>query len=260
MHKRSILSLNIKHLFTDSLGRTISAEIPIIPLVSYNPDSKIWKCVGTGFFVNPNGGFVTAKHVFYDNKGIPLPTLYGIQSTISGERHVRSIRHLAVHPKADICLGMLGQRRIKGGQNIVPETTVSFTLDFQNPDPHDKIKSFAFPLTEREETAEGAFEFTFTGKWSEGEIVEYHEEGSPLVRNRCFQTTMNIDSGASGGPVIKGNFVIGINSSGMTVPDGETPISFITPINLILDLSVPDGDKTRNVKELIDSGFILVKQ
>ena len=101
------------------------------------------------------------------------------------------------------------------------------------------------------------YEFTFSGKWATGEIIDFHEEGSPVVRNRCYQTTMLIEHGASGGPVLKNDLVIGINSSGMEVMENEIPISFVTPIDLILDLSVPNGKGTITIKELVEGGSIV---
>lgn len=80
-----------------------------------------------------------------------------------------------------------------------------------------------------------------------------------MVRNRCYQTTMTIEHGASGGPVLKNDLVVGINSSGMDLPEGEIPISFITPIDLILDLSVPNGDQLISIKELVTNGSINAK-
>ncbi len=65
---------------------------------------------------------------------------------------------------------------------------------------------------------------------------------------------MDVDQGASGGPVIKNSRVIGINSSGM-----EGIYSAATPIDLILDLHVPSKDKKIiSVKELIEGGYIFV--
>jgi hypothetical protein len=246
-----------RNMFKNSLGTQTLIEEPIFPLVSYNPDTNIWKCVGTGFFIQGLGGFVTAKHVFLDNSGQPLPTLYGVQTTATNERHLRPIKHVVTHPNADICIGMLGKRRLRGGVNVDPEIATAFSLKFQRLDNGDKVKSYAFPLTEKDSLETGEFEFTFQGKWAVGEIVDFHEKGSPVVRNRCYQTTMNIEHGASGGPVLRNDLVIGINSSGMEVMENETPISFVTPIDLILDLSVPNGQDLITVKELVDNGSIV---
>jgi len=246
-------------MFKNSLGTKTLAEELIFPLVSFNPDSNIWKCVGTGFFIQGYGGFVTAKHVFFDNTGEPLPTMFGIQSTSSNELHVRPVENLALHIHADIGVGMLGKRRMKGKINIEPVIAPSFTLNFHRQKNGDNVRTFAFPLTETQTFENGEFEFTFIGKWSVGQIVDFHEEGSPMVRNRCYQTNMDIEHGASGGPVLNNDLVIGINSSGMEVMESESPISFVTPIDLILDLSVPYGKDSISIKELTKNGSIHIK-
>lgn len=246
-------------MFKNSLGEEVDQEVPIFPLISYNPDRNVWKCVGTGFFIQPLGGFVTAKHVFYENDGNHLPTLYAVQTTAAGERHVRTLKHFVPHPWADIAIGFLGKRRLQGGQNVTPEVSVPFTLNFAALNVGDYVRTYAFPLTETEASDDGSHQFTFAGKWSAGTVVDCHEEGSPLVRNKCYQTTMTIEHGASGGPVLKDDLVVGVNSSGMNVMEGEIPISFITPIEFILDLSVPQDDRMIPVKELIDGGSINAK-
>ncbi len=246
-------------MFKNSFGTETYQEEPIFPLVTYIPNKNIWKCVGTGFFIQGYGGFVTAKHVFFDNNGEHLPTLFAVQTTSKMERHIRVLKHFVVHPEADIAVGFLGKRRLKGGVNVTPEIATSFMLNFDKLNVGDTVRTYAFPLTQTEILGGGEFEFTFAGKWAAGEIVDFHEEGSPLVRNKCYQTTMVIEHGASGGPVLRNSLVVGINSSGMTLPKDEIPVSFVTPIDLILDLAVPNDDKLISIKDLIANGSISAK-
>jgi S1-C subfamily serine protease len=247
-------------MFKNSLGTETYQEEAIFPLVTYFPAKNIWRCVGTGFFIQGYGGFVTAKHVFFDNNDEHLPTLFAVQTTPTMERHIRILKHFVAHPDADIAVGFLGKRRLKGGADVTPEIAASFILNFEKLNVGDRVRTYAFPLTQTENLGEGQFEFTFAGKWADGDIVDIHEEGSPLVRNRCYQTTMKIEHGASGGPVLKNDLVVGINSSSMTLPDGEVPISFVTPIDLILDLSVPNDDKMISIRDLVANGSITAKR
>ncbi len=246
-------------MFTNSQGKNIDQEEPIFPLITYNPKKDVWKCVGTGFFIQAMGGFVTARHVFFDKQGQHLPTLYAVQTTSKGERHIRTLKHIVPHPNADIAVGFLGDRRTKGGKNIQPEIATPFTLSFEQLATGEKIRTYAFPLSEAENLETGESVLTFQGRWASGEVVDFHPEGAAMVRNRCYQTTMHIDHGASGGPVLKNNLVVGVNSSGWDVMEGEVPISFITPIDLILDLSVPEDGTMKPIKDLIERGMIAVK-
>ena len=68
---------------------------------------------------------------------------------------------------------------------------------------------------------------------------------------------MEIKSGASGGPVLRGNHLIGVNSSSFDMGATEDPISFITPIQQIFDLTLKDSDgRKTSIKELMDSGHM----
>ena len=90
--------------------------------------------------------------------------------------------------------------------------------------------------TKEFDNTDNTYEFTFTGDWQTGHVQELHETGFSNLKNKCYQTSINIKSGASGGPVIKDNKVIGINSSGLELQINEEPISFITPIKLLEEL------------------------
>ena len=116
--------------------------------------------------------------------------------------------------------------------------------------------TFAFPRTEKRDLNETQQEFTFKGQWSSGKVVDYHPNGMTLLKNPCYQTSMNIDHGASGGPVLKGKYVVGVNSTGMKVEEGSDPISFITPIGLIEDIGVRSNIGNISVKQLIENGVI----
>lgn len=230
----------------------------IFPIVTFNPETKIWKCLGTGYFINPVGAFATAKHLFISEGQQVEKTLYGIHNVNNKEFHVRPVTKLISHKEADVIIGTLGKRRIE--QKDFPSSTSKyFALDFEPLANDDEISTYAYPNTLREELEFGETEFTFTGKYSNGKIVDFHEKGTSKVKNRCYQTTMRIESGASGGPVIKDGYIVGVNSSSFDLFDDEAPISFITPIDFILDLNVNENNKIISVKELIANGFIKTK-
>lgn len=240
-------------------NHSINNQEAIFPLISIDPETKIWKCVGTGFFIESSGYFVTAKHIFYNNDGSSLQTLYGVQTTSNNEYHLRSIITFSCHPNADIAIGLLGGRRIPGKDDQPPEPGLMCALDFTSVNQGDNILSFAFPLSQNEHQGGTEFKLTFKSAFAYGNILEYLSEGSPIIRNRCFVTDMNIEHGASGGPVIRGDYVIGINSSRMNFSD-QPPISYITQIDFILDLSVIEKSVEYPVKFMVNSGFLICKE
>ena len=232
----------------------------IFPIVTFNPITKKWKCLGTGFFINPVGAFASAKHLFIDSDGKVEQTLFGVQNVNNKEYHLRPVTNLVIHNKADLMIGTLGKRRLPL-KNVQPELTKYFVLDFEKLNNGDEVNTYAFPNTISDEFNDelNSIEFTFTGVYSKGNVIDFHEEGSPVVRNRCYQTNMHFESGASGGPVFRKGHIVGVNSSAMTLLEGEEPISFITPIDYILDLNVKEKDKIISVNELISGGFIKTK-
>lgn len=228
----------------------------IFPIVTYNPTRKEWKCLGTGYFINPVGAFVTAKHLFVDSDNKTKQTLYGIQYISENEQHIRPVNNYPiVHPNADIMIGTLGKRRIIK-ESVQPNISKYFAVDFNQLNVGDKISTFAYPKTIRNVLNAKDTEFTFKSSYSEGEVIEYLKDGAYLVRNRCYHTTLQIDSGASGGPVLKNGYIVGVNSSSFDLEDGEEPISYITPIDYILDLKVIENGNEIPVKDLVKNGYI----
>jgi S1-C subfamily serine protease len=230
----------------------------VFPIVTYNPETEKWKCLGTGFFISPVGAFITAKHLFMDSDNKMESTLLGIQNVNDKEYHVRSVKKLIAHKNSDIIIGILGKRRIKS-KDVEPELSKYSVLDLEPLENGDEIYTYSYPNTLSEDLVDNAKEFTFTGTFSKGKVIDYHENGSPVVRNRCYQTNMKIDSGASGGPVFKKGYIVGVNSSSFSLSDDDEPISFITPIDYILDLIVEENGKKISVRELIKNGFIKTK-
>jgi hypothetical protein len=96
----------------------------------------------------------------------------------------------------------------------------------------------------------------------DGVIEEYFPNGrdSVFLPSPCFQTTINIHSGASGGPVFdEHGKVCGINSTSF---DGEKNLSFISRIVDILHLRVTDicipgqSKNSFSIAELADLGHV----
>ena len=232
-------------------GNNISEDEPVFPLITFDPKTKEWKCLGTGFFINIEGLFITANHVFRDTSGKHVPTLYGVQTTRQREKYIRVLRFFVPHPNADIGIGLLGSRRLKE-KNINPEPSSYFKLDFTPLSIGDNISTFAFPktLTQFDEL-DNSYEFTFTGYWQDGAVTDLHENGFSLLKNKCYQTTINIKDGASGGPVIRENKVVGVNSSGIDVQENEEPISFITPVELLKEVVIKINNREFKITDLI---------
>lgn len=222
------------------MGEFIANEEAIFPIITFI-DQTGFHGLGTGFFINEHGGFLTAKHVFMEPNGDHVPRLYGVQTLNTGERIVRELRYLYAHPDADIAHGMLGRVVNNNGEYKLPPLaqTLAITLDAVNT--NDAVNTYGYPIQDVIDPHMEMVGMQFQGIPSAGEVLQYCCEGSLRTRNACYETTLITQSGHSGGPVIRNHTVIGVNSSSY---QGDTP-SYFTPLNpFILDLQARDSDET----------------
>jgi hypothetical protein len=188
----------------------------------------------------------------------------GIQM-IRRERRViiRDIVKVVPHSSADVAIGFLFDKNFSERQ----EQTVNkcFALSRRDPKVGEAVATFAFPNFTVKGN-ENQFEIMLTSSAIVGTVENVLPDGRDrtLLPSKCFQTSMNILGGASGGPVAfgEGN-VFGIDSTGIA---GQEDVSFISSIHDLFDLTIPtvhlpDGtikDKI-NLRELESLGLIAVR-
>jgi S1-C subfamily serine protease len=227
-------------MIRNSNGRLIANEEAIFPIITFI-DRTGFHGLGTGFFINEHGGFLTAKHVFIEPNGEHVPRLYGVQTLNTGERIVRELRYLYPHPEADIAHGMLGRVVNNNGEYRLPPLAETLAITLDAVGVTDTVNTYGYPIQNVEDPQMTMVTMGFQGITSEGRVLQYCSEGSLRTRNACYETTLVTQSGHSGGPVIRNNIVIGVNSSSY---QGDTP-SYFTPLNpFILDLQARDSDGT----------------
>lgn len=252
----------IEEGFRDGFGRPVDGIEGLFPIVQMGDDNP-WRPIGTGFFISNNGMFVTAKHVVLDNGGQLIKGLAGIQLLRRENRIiVRQAKKIVVHPKADVAVGFLFDKRF--AEERIQTVNKFFALTTKTPELGSKVVTIAFP---KGDLTGNATEFRLKLETAviEGTMEAYHPAGRDtwLLPSRCFQTSMHILGGASGGPVAFGDGgVFGINSTGY---DG-IPVSFISSVEDILKLEVnhlqlPDGEIRERcaLSELVERGLIIVR-
>jgi S1-C subfamily serine protease len=248
--------------FRDGRGEPADGTAAFFPIIQ-RLDGQPWVPIATGFFISHNGLFVTAKHVVVDERGELLPELAGIHLLRSENRIiVRSAVKVRVHPKADVAVGFLYDQEFAAGRGQTLNKAFESTRNV--PDVGDRVVMIAFPNSELTESSE-SFRLKFETAVSSGVIDEYHPGGrdSVMLPGRCFQTDMDIQSGASGGPVASGSgAVFGINSTGMN----GAPVGYVSSVLDVLELeigpiSLPSGEirERMTVADAVEVGLVVMK-
>ena len=120
--------------YKDNFGNTISPIELAFPVIRYTEDNQS-ESIGTGFFFHPAGGFISARHNFYNNKDEYDDNCYAIHSVGRGQHLIRKVQYFEPHPIADIGVGMLrGQLRNSETNDIVLKASLSVSLTSPNID------------------------------------------------------------------------------------------------------------------------------
>lgn len=240
--------------YKDNFGNTISPIELAFPIIRYTEQNQ-FEAIGTGFFFHPAGGFISAKHNFYSG-GKYDDNCYAVQSIGKGQHIIRKVQYFEPHPLADIGVGMLRGQLLDSttGSSVLK---ASLSLSVTPPHVDDEISTLAYPRMTIKKEKIGRFP---CDKYI-GKILEHRPDGTSKLKSACFITNMDIRSGASGGPVLRGNHIIGVNCSSFDVEEKYEPISFITPVDLVFDLELRDSDnRITSIKELMESGHIHVEK
>jgi hypothetical protein len=245
-------------------GKSANPTHAIFPIVRYDAENRM-HLIGTGFFISINGLFVTARHVLMDVFDANGQQQYpiGIIQFLSNDTWIqRPILRCASHRIADVAVGVAApMHRNQDGQ---PLTNPILTLTPISPGLNVRVMTYAYPKHSNVILPSGGQAVHFAPTYYDGYVKEYFREGRDkvLLPGPCYQTSMIIHGGASGGPVFSpSGWVFGVNSTGF---DG-TDVSFVSRINeiftLVIDDVVVDGGASRSVPvmELARAGHIVVR-
>lgn len=245
--------------FNQTDGKETNGSFAVVPIFTMSNEYG-YEFIGTGFFITGNGAIATAKHNIKDSIGNVYGPLFIAQFDTDVTYLIRQITKVYTLDNYDIALCLPQEVQHSKSGDILRNKILPISGKY--PNIGESIITFAYPKTQFNNIGEHV-KLYFNTSFSQGEIVQYHSEGFGILKNPCFQTSMEILSGASGGPVInsKGE-IIGINSTGYDFMAGEEPLSFITPIMPLLDLQVdvpdsPEGKMT--LRELASRGIINIQ-
>lgn len=201
---------------------------------------------GTGFFINTFGGFLTAKHVLYTGNGHGdlLNHFFSI-TTYEGRHYIRYLANAFRHPNADICYGQLRRDAHLNDEHVDVDFPTPVLQLLDNPiEVGQRIRTFAYPRTTIE-MVDGEQWGHIAGNWFEGRVEEIlPKRDETFYTTEVVQTNMEVLGGASGGPVMQGPYVVGVNSSGMNFGGEGNHVSWITPARFAHEIEITHAGET----------------
>jgi Trypsin-like peptidase domain len=213
--------------------------------------------IGTGFYLVPNGGFATARHVALEALDAMSQGEHSVglvYSLSSGLLAFRSVWRFFLHPTADLAFGI--PHEIYDNKTEKP---------FNAPPIGSRISTWAYPLHRRTQNSEGRDELQLQPAFYDGILEQIYTGRGPAVKIQppYYQTNIHLHGGASGGPVFnERGRVFGVASCSY---DGAIDFAFVTPIGGILDIELDDtnlsdgrGSRTVTVSELANLGLISI--
>ncbi|MCH9026082.1 MAG: trypsin-like peptidase domain-containing protein [Proteobacteria bacterium] len=220
---------------------------PIIKVLFLSDGTEVHKLVGTGFFLNENGLFLSARHVFQgrecalDLEGADGFAVYCIHAVNLNRKMV--LRHIDVQSiktrnDTDIAAGYVEKNQFGRANAEITESElqntahINFTTKGNLPIGTD-IWTVAYPLMTLGSVVDGGIAINFQSDMFRGRITAHYQErrDAGLLNWPCYETDMQILGGASGGPVFvsgSSGVVFAVNCSG-TTPHTVSHVSSLRP-------------------------------
>jgi len=258
--KSTVISSN-SHRFLDLDGTDTRGHQVIFPILKQVKGDSL-ELIGTGFFICSAGLFASAKHVLrdcFDEKGNQKYPVCLLHFLPNNQYLFRHILWCSSHPTADVAIGLAAPSAEVESNGVLMLTTSSPTMG-------ETVVTYAYPRTEIKQV--GTLEIlNFKPAFYEGRVVDFFPKGRDhcLLPGPCYQTSMVIDGGASGGPVVgESGRVFALNSTGW---DGVPDISFVSRIEEIFQLGIPfinlpSGQEVESAiaQDLANAGWIDVER
>jgi hypothetical protein len=184
------------------------------PLITHDTEGR-WRLVGTGFYVNDGGFFVTARHVIEEvcregTQAMPLLIMHlHSQSGLFGapESHFRPLGQCWTSDTADVAFGAAATATNKITGEIMKNWT--WTLSCETPPIESLVHTYAFP---NHVVIEDGRRIRFAPHVYSGKLLSYGEfRDRVMVPFPYMEVNFRIHGAASGGPMISGSHVVGIN-------------------------------------------------
>ena len=221
---------------------------PIIKALFYPEGVEVHKIIGTGFFLDENGIFLSARHIF-QGRGSALDkeyadgfAVYCVHAVNFESKYVVryiDINSIKTREDTDVAIGKVETNQFGRPNKNITEDELKKTAHLnyvsgENVAVGTKIFTVAHPLTDVSNVSKGRINIDVRSKAYEGRITKHHpvSRDAGLISWPCYETDMEVKGGASGGPVFlsgKDGVIFAINCTG-TDPHMFSHVSSLAPI------------------------------
>jgi hypothetical protein len=222
--------------------------------------------LGTGFHLQPKGGFATAAHVAMtaQERLDAVPGSVGIARTFqSGKTRFLPIWKFFIHATADLAFGIPHAEFVDDSTGQIIKSKVLSLTDIA-PDVGAAISTWAYPLHRLVEDDTMGRALQLQPNFYDGCLEKVYAERGPSAKLRppYYRTSIHLHGGASGGPVLFDGHVFGVASSSF---GGAEDLAFVTTAWALLEIRVPtaigetDGEETVTLGEMAARGQIVMR-
>lgn len=216
-------------------GKTIHPGDGILPILKEIPGKKLI-VVGTGFYITRYGLFLTACHVLDDmfNEENELITRgFVVHMGSKSNLHFRQILHFHRYKNSDLAIGYADNYARRVPNNPLMNLRGILTSAF--PRVGSKLTTYAYPENRTLDFSDKANLNEIRGNYFTGKLLRYVPvPENPRMPCGYLETTIEIRSGASGGPVFtEDGRIIGVNCAGWdfgNIEEGEESLSYVVPV------------------------------
>jgi S1-C subfamily serine protease len=252
--------------FQSSDGSVTNEPKAIVPLLKH--DETGTSAVGTAFYISAEI-IVTAKHCIEEEGRVVVEKGFSILHWELEEKDhyvQRPILGGWPCPVSDIAVLLAAPMHHTEKGHPIP--TQSVLISIERPPPGSEVATYAYPNTRVERNGK-LTTIRLKPKLVQGRLVDYFPAGrdSAMIDWPVYETDMEIGPGCSGGPVFSENgTAFAVNTSSFEGSEDASPVSYITPIDYILDaiisnvrISKDAPPKDLTVRELAQLGKIEFK-
>ena len=268
----------MEHKAQNSNGEAVTPQSGVIPIIK-EVSPGVLQTIGTGFYITRYGLIMTAAHVLEDlrdESGQEIVAAYVAHMADEEKVHLRRILSVSISSCADIAIAQVDN--YIGKYPEAPLMNMRCQLDFSVPEDGSQLVTYAYPENKVMDFSSPESTPTITSDFYNGEFLRHIVDSQhPHLSTEYYETSVEVKSGASGGPVFCNGSVVGVNCRGWNFLDDGDSLSYIIPVSLaasvqIGNLAIPKGsweqskikfvqdENSASFQELIHAGHIDVSK